>query len=82
MTILLLILLVVYVAVVSTPISMSLAGLILARNGLRELPLPPRSTTVRSRPPKSGISAAPKWLRRDCHAIVRNQGVHVQGGRS
>jgi len=40
MTILLLILLVVYVAVVSAPISMRLAGLILARNGLRELPLP------------------------------------------
>ena len=40
MTILHLILLVVYVAVVSAPISMRLAGLILARNGLRELPLP------------------------------------------
>ena len=40
MTILLLILLVVYVAVVSAPISIRLVGLILARNGLRELPLP------------------------------------------
>ena len=82
MTILLLILLVVYVAVVSAPISMRLAGLILARNGLRELPLPAGSTTVRSGTPKSGISAAPKWLRRDSHAIVRNQDVHVQGGKS
>jgi hypothetical protein len=82
MTILLLILLVVYVAAVSTPVSMSLVGLIPARNGLRELPLPPGSTTVRSRAPKSGVSAAPKWLRRDYHAIVRNRDVHVQGGRS
>ena len=82
MTILLLILLVVYVAMVSTPISMSLAGLILARNGLRELRLPPGSTTVRSRVPKSSVSAAPKWLRRDCQAIVWNQDVHVQGERS
>ncbi len=48
MAILLFILLVVYVAVVSTPISMSLAGLILARNGHRELQLLPGSTTVRS----------------------------------
>ena len=82
MTILLLILLVVYVAVVSAPISMRLAGLILARNGLRDLPLPPGSTAARSGAPKSGISAAPKWLRRDCQANVRNQDVHVQGGKS
>jgi hypothetical protein len=45
MTILLLVLLVVYVAVVSAPISVRLAGLILARNGRRELPLPAGSTT-------------------------------------
>lgn len=59
MTILLLILLVVYVAVVSAPISMRLAGLILARNGLRDLPLPPGSTTVRSGAPKSGHQCSP-----------------------
>ncbi len=82
MTIVLLILLVVYVAVVSAPISMRLVGLILARNGLRELPLLGGSTTFRSAMPKSGTSAAPKWLGRDSHAIVRNQDVHVQGGKS
>ena len=82
MTILLLILLVVYVAVVSAPISMRLAGLILARNGLRELPLLGGSTTFRSATPKRGTSAAPEWLRRDRHAIVRSQDVHVQGGKS
>ena len=82
MTILLLFLLVVYVAVVSAPISMRLAGLILARNGLRELPLPRGSTTVRSGAPKSGISAVSKRLRHDYHAIVRSQDVHVQGGKS
>ena len=82
MTIQLLILLVVYFTAVSAPFSMRLVGLILARNGLRELPLPSGSTTVRSGAPKSGISAAPKWLRRDCHAIVRNQDVHAQGGKS
>jgi hypothetical protein len=38
---LLLILLVVYVAVVSAPISMRVAGSILPRNGLREVPLSP-----------------------------------------
>ena len=82
MTILLLILLVVYVAVVSAPISMRFAGLVLARNGLRELPLPGGSTMVRSGTPKSGISAAPQWLRRNWHAIVRNQNVDIQGGKS
>ena len=82
MTVLLVILLVVYAAVLSAPISTRLVGLILARNGLRELSLPAGSTTVRSGAAKSGISAAPKWLRRDCHAIVGNQDVHVQGGKS
>jgi hypothetical protein len=82
MTILLLILLVVYFAAVSAPFSIRLVGLILSRNGLRELPLPGVSTTVRSGTPKSGTSAAPKWLRRDSHAIVRNQDVHAQGGKS
>jgi hypothetical protein len=82
MTILLLILLVVYVAVVSAPISTRLGGLILARNGLRELPLSAGSMAVRSGMAKGGISAAPKWLRRDCHAIVGNQDLNVQGGKS
>ena len=83
MTILVLILLVIYVALVSAPTSMRLAGLIVARNGLRELPpLPPGSTTARSGAPRSGVSAAPKRLRRDRHAIVRNQDVQVQGGKS
>jgi len=82
MTVLLVILLVVYAAVLSAPISMRLVGLILARNGLRELPLPVGSTTVRSGAAKSGISAAPQWLRRNWHAIVRNQDAHVQGGKS
>lgn len=80
--ILLLILLVVYFAAVSAPFSIRLVGLILARNGLRELPLPGAWTTVRSAMPKSGTNAASKWLRRDGCAIVRNQDVHVQGGKS
>ena len=82
MTIVLLILLVVYIAVVSALISMRFAGLSPARNGLRELPMPGRSTTVRSGAPKSGINAASQWLRRNWHAIVRNQDVNVQGGKS
>jgi hypothetical protein len=82
MTILLLILLVVYVAVVSAPISTRLAGLVLAHNGLRELPLSAGSMAVHSGAAKNGISADPKWLRRDCHAIVGNQDLHVQGEKS
>jgi hypothetical protein len=83
MTILLLILLVAYVAVVSGPVSMRLAEVILARSGLRALPpLPPGSTTARSGAPRNDVSAAPKWLRRDRHAVVWNQNVHVQGGKS
>jgi hypothetical protein len=82
MTILLLILLVVYFAVVSAPISSRLAGLILIlmRNGSRQLPLFRGWTAVRSGAPKSGISAAPEWPRRDNCAIARN--AHVQGGKS
>jgi hypothetical protein len=86
-TILLLILLVVYVAVVSAPISMRFARLILTGSGLRELALPRGSTTVRSAGVEKRyqcrfISAAPKWFRLDWPAIGRDQDVHVQGGKS
>ena len=57
MTILLLILLVVYVAVVSAPISMRFARLILTGSGLRELALPGDRRRSVQRASKSGISA-------------------------
>jgi hypothetical protein len=72
MTILLLVLLVVYVAAVSVPVSVRLVGLIVARDGLRELPLLGKSTPVRSATSKSVTRAAPKWLRPNNHTIVRN----------
>jgi hypothetical protein len=53
MTLLLVILLVVYFAAVSAPFSPRLVGLLLARNGLRELPLLGTSTVVRSASPKA-----------------------------
>ncbi len=75
--VLLLILLVVYVAVVSAPIFMRLARLILAGNGLRELTLPRGTTAARSGGTKKRyqcrpISAAPKWLQHGCPAIGRD----------
>jgi hypothetical protein len=72
MTILLLVLLVVYFAAVSVPISIRLVGLILARDGLRELPPVGESTTARSVTSKGVSRAAPKWLRRDNHTMIRN----------
>ena len=71
MTILLLVLLVVYFTVVSVPISIRLVGLILARDGLRELP-PGEATTVRSVTSKSFSRVAPRWLRRNNHTMIRN----------
>jgi hypothetical protein len=82
MTLLLVILLVVYFAAVSAPFSPRLVGLLLARNGLRELPLLGTSTVVRSAKPKSRTNAAAKWFRRDRRAIVRHQDAHIQRGRS
>jgi hypothetical protein len=72
MTILLLVLLVVYFAAVSVPISIRLVGLILARDGLRELPPVGESTTARSVTSKGVSRAAPKWLRRNNHTMIRN----------
>jgi hypothetical protein len=72
MTILLLVLLVVYFAAVSVPISIRLVGLILARDGLRELPPLGESTTVHSVTSKGVSRAAPKWLRRNNHTMIRN----------
>jgi hypothetical protein len=72
MTILLLVLLVVYFAAVSVPISIRLVGLILARDGLRELPPLAESTTARSIASNSFSRAAPKWLRRNNHTMIRN----------
>jgi len=66
MTILLLILLVVYFAVVGAPISIRLVGLVLARSGSSRLPVLCGSTTVRLRAVKSGASAAREWPQRDC----------------
>jgi hypothetical protein len=82
MTLLLVILLVVYFAAVSAPFSPRLVELLLARNGLRELPLSWASTMVRSAKPKNRANAAAKWFRRDSRAIVRNRDVHIQRGRS
>jgi hypothetical protein len=72
MSILLVILLVVYFAAVSVPTSMRLIGLILARDGLRELPLPEEFSTVRSAPSRSVACGAPRWLRRSKHSKVCN----------
>ena len=72
MTVLLLVLLFVHFAAVSVPISVRLVGLILARDGLRELPLPGEPTTVCSATSRSSNRAAPRWLRRNNHTIVRN----------
>jgi len=72
MTILLLVLLVVYFAAVSVPISIRLVGLILARDGLRELPPLGEATTVRSVTSKSFSRVAPRWLRRNNHTMIRN----------
>jgi hypothetical protein len=72
MTILLLVLLVIYFAAVSVPISIRLVGLILARDGLRELPRLGESTTARSVTSKGVSRAAPKWLRRNNHTMIRN----------
>jgi hypothetical protein len=66
MTILLLVLLVVYFAVVGAPISIRLVGLVLARNGSSQLPLLCGSPTVRPGKVKSGASAAREWPQRDC----------------
>jgi hypothetical protein len=61
----LLVLVVVYFAVVSAPISIRSFGLVLARSRLRELPLPWRSTSVRLGGLKSGSVAAFQWFERD-----------------
>jgi hypothetical protein len=61
----LLVLVGVYFAVVFAPISIRSFGLVLARNRLRELPLPWRSTSVRLGGLKSGSVAAFQWFQRD-----------------
>ena len=73
MTYLLLVLLVVYFAVVSAPISIRLVGLILMRNGSSELPSIRGPTAVKD---SSGAAR-----RHDSRAIVRNRHMHVQGGQ-
>jgi hypothetical protein len=60
MTILLLVLLVIYLAVVSAPVSIRLVGLMVARNGLREPPLLEASAIARSRTSEGESSAALK----------------------
>ena len=49
-----------------------LVGLILARDGLRELPRLGESRTLGPAMSKSFSRAAPKWLRPNNHTIVRN----------
>jgi len=78
MTYLLLLLLVVYFAAVSAPISIRLVGLILMRNGSSELRSSRGPTAVSSGAPKDSSGAA---RRRDGRAIVRNRHMHVQGGQ-
>jgi len=78
MTYLLLLLLVVYFAAVSAPISIRLVGLILMRNGSSELPSIRGPTAVSSGASKDSNGAA---RRRDSRAIARNRHVHVQGGQ-
>jgi len=78
MTYLLLLLLVVYFATVSAPISIRLVGLILMRNGTSKLPPIWGPTAVSSGAPKDSSSAA---RRRGSKDIVRNRHMHVQGGQ-
>ena len=81
-TILLLILLVVYVVMVPAPISMRFTGLILARNGLRELPLPRGIDDGPFGDTEKRHQCSPQWPRRNSHGIVRNQDARTQGGKS
>ena len=78
MTYLLLLLLVLYFAAVSVPISVRVVGLILMRNGSSELPPIWGPAAVSSGAPKDSSGAA---RRRDGHAIIRNRHMHVQGGQ-
>jgi hypothetical protein len=78
MTYLLLVLLVVYFAAVSAPISIRLVGLSLMRKGSSELPSIRGPTAVSSGAPKDSSGAA---RRHDSRAIVRNRHMHVQGGQ-
>jgi len=82
MTVLLVILLVVYAAVLSAPISTRLVGLILARNGLRELPLPRAIDDGPFGDTEKRHQCSPQWPRRNSHGIVRNQDARIQGGKS
>jgi hypothetical protein len=62
---LLFVLVVVYFAAASAPISIRSFGLVLARSRLRELPLPWRSTSVRLAGSRAGSVAASQWFQRD-----------------